>query len=64
MAKVKLRCIMGCPELKSSYREKGLVYTFFYKQPVYKQPLLDSYYKKPLKNRNKKVKQKYRYLKK
>ena len=24
MARVKLRCIMGCPELKSSYREKGL----------------------------------------
>ena len=24
MARVKLRCIMGCPGLKSSYREKGL----------------------------------------
>ena len=25
MARVKLRCIMGCPGLKSSYREKGLL---------------------------------------
>ena len=25
MAKVKLRCIMGCPGLKSSYREKRLL---------------------------------------
>ena len=24
MARVKLRCIMGCPGLKSSYQEKGL----------------------------------------
>ena len=24
MARVKLICIMGCPGLKSSYREKGL----------------------------------------
>ena len=24
MARVKLRCIMGCPGLKDSYREKGL----------------------------------------
>ena len=24
MARVKLRCIMGCPGLRSSYREKGL----------------------------------------
>ena len=25
MARVKLRCIMGCPGLKSNYREKGLL---------------------------------------
>ena len=25
MARAKLRCIMGCPGLKSSYREKGLL---------------------------------------
>ena len=25
MARVKLRCIMGCPGLKSSYQEKGLL---------------------------------------
>ena len=25
MARVKLRCIMGCRGLKSSYREKGLL---------------------------------------
>ena len=25
MARVKLRCIMGCPGLKDSYREKGLL---------------------------------------
>ena len=25
MARVKLRCVMGCPGLKSSYREKGLL---------------------------------------
>ena len=25
MASVKLRCIMGCPGLKSSYQEKGLL---------------------------------------
>ena len=23
MARVKLRCVVGCPGLKSSYREKG-----------------------------------------
>ena len=28
MARVKLRCIMGCPGLKSSYREKGLLWSF------------------------------------
>ena len=27
MASVKLRCIMGCPGLKTSYREKGLIVT-------------------------------------
>ena len=27
MARVKLRCIRGCPGLKSSYREKGLFIT-------------------------------------
>ena len=27
MASVKLRCIMGCPGLKTSYREKGLTVT-------------------------------------
>ena len=25
MARVKLRCIMGCPGFKKSYREKGLL---------------------------------------
>ena len=25
MTRVKLRCIMGCPGLKNSYREKGLL---------------------------------------
>ena len=25
MARIKLRCIMGCPGLKSSYREKDLL---------------------------------------
>ena len=25
MASIKLRCIMKCPGLKSSYREKGLL---------------------------------------
>ena len=25
MARVKLRCIIGCPGLKNSYREKGLL---------------------------------------
>ena len=25
MTRVKLRCIMGCPGLKSSYQEKGLL---------------------------------------
>ena len=29
MAWVKLRCIMGCPGLKSSYREKGLFQFIF-----------------------------------
>ena len=28
MARVKFRCIMGCPVLKSSYREKGLLWSF------------------------------------
>ena len=33
MARVKLRCIMGCPGLQRSYREKGLLSTslFSYK---------------------------------
>ena len=26
MTGVKLRCIIGCPGLKSSYREKGILY--------------------------------------
>ena len=26
MTRVKLRCIIGCPGLKSSYREKGILY--------------------------------------
>ena len=26
MARVKLRCIMGCQGLKSSYQEKGLLF--------------------------------------
>ena len=26
MAKVRLRYIMGCPELKSNYQEKGLLH--------------------------------------
>ena len=25
MTRVKLRCIMGCPGLKNSYQEKGLL---------------------------------------
>ena len=29
MARVKLRCIMGCPGLKSSYSEKGLLSATF-----------------------------------
>ena len=29
MARVKLRCIMGCPGLKSSYWEKGLLSKWF-----------------------------------
>ena len=28
LARVKLRCIMGCPGLKSSYQEKGTLHTF------------------------------------
>ena len=28
MARVKLRCIMGCSGLKSSYQEKGLLYYY------------------------------------
>ena len=33
MARIKLRCIMGCPGLQRSYREKGLLSTslFSYK---------------------------------
>ena len=27
MARVKLRCILGCPGLKSSYRKKGLLHS-------------------------------------
>ena len=30
MARVKLRCIMGCPGLKSSYQEKGLLTQLIY----------------------------------
>ena len=30
MARVKLRCIMGCPGLKSSYREKVLLPVDFF----------------------------------
>ena len=30
MARVKLRCIMGCLGLKSSYREKGLLLFHFF----------------------------------
>ena len=29
MARVKLRCIMGCPGLKSSYQEKGILSIIF-----------------------------------
>ena len=29
MARVKLKCIMGYPELKCSYLEKGLFYVFY-----------------------------------
>ena len=28
MARVKLRCIMGCPGIKRSYQEKGLLSRF------------------------------------
>ena len=35
MARVKLRCVMGCPGLKSSYREKGLLAVKVLTGPMY-----------------------------
>ena len=31
MARVKLRCFMGCPGLKNSYQEKDLLEKFVFK---------------------------------
>ena len=35
MARVKLRCVMGCPGLKSSYREKSLLTVKVLTGPIY-----------------------------
>ena len=55
MARVKLRCIIGCPGLKSSYREKGLFHKILYSS-IFQHANVISLHKK----RNKSLKENYR----